>query len=237
MISRCTKSTLHTLFSQREHRKKFTENSDLGAKTGINLDTVKNISFPLPSLKEQQAIAEALSDADALIASLEKIIEKKSLMQSGAMDKLLNKGVVENDATSWVDVKIGEFSSVVCGGTPSTLEPSYWNGDIPWMSSGELHNRYIHYVKERISEQGLSNSPAKLLPKNCVLVGLAGQGKTRGTTAINRIELATNQSIGAILPSANVVPDFLYFNLKNRYAELRNYHLVMVEGVTEQVNN
>jgi type I restriction enzyme S subunit len=59
------------------------------------------------------------------------------------------------------------------------------------------------------------------VPKNCVLIGLAGQGKTRGTVAINKVELCTNQSIAAILPSDEVFYEYLYYNLDSRYFELR----------------
>lgn len=191
-------------------------------QTHLANKAIKNFALSFPTdTSEQRAIADALSDIDSLAGSLADLIDKKNALQTGIMNKLLNHGLDENDRSEWINLKIGEFSSVICGGTPSTHEPSYWNGDIPWMSSGELHNRYIYSVKETITEDGLNNSPAKLLPKNCVLLGLAGQGKTRGTAAINRIKLSTNQSIGAILPSSNVNADFLYFNLKNRYTELR----------------
>lgn len=57
--------------------------------------------------------------------------------------------------------------------------------------------------------------------QKCVLIGLAGQGKTRGTVAMNYVELCTNQSIGAILPNDSFVPEYLYYNLDSRYSELR----------------
>lgn len=73
------------------------------------------------------------------------------------------------------------------------------------MSSGELHLKQVYAVADYITDEGLVNSSTKYVPKNSVLVGLAGQGKTRGTVAINRIELCTNQSIAAIFP-ANIIP-------------------------------
>ena len=73
-----------------------------------------------------------------------------------------------------------------------------------------------------ISQSGLDNSSAKLLPKHSILIALAGQGKTRGTVAISEMELCTNQSVAAILPSKKVAPYFLYHNLDSRYEELRS---------------
>ena len=89
------------------------------------------------------------------------------------------------------------------------------------MSSGELHSKRIYDVEDRITEAGLKNSSTKKIPLGCVLIGLAGQGKTRGTVAISCVELCTNQSIAAIYPCAEVSSEFLYFNLDNRYDELR----------------
>lgn len=122
----------------------------------------------------------------------------------------------------WEEKKLGEITKITAGGTPSTTKTEYWNGNIKWMNSGELNLKYVHEVQGRITEEGLKNSSTKLIPKNCVLIGLAGQGKTRGTVAINFIELCTNQSIASILPNyQSFIPLFLYFNLDNRYEELR----------------
>ncbi len=122
----------------------------------------------------------------------------------------------------WEKQKINSFTSVKTGATPSTIKPEYWNGNIKWMSSGELNDKRIYDVKGRISELGLQKSSTSIIPIKCVLIGLAGQGKTRGTAAINYVELCTNQSIAAILPSNNMNPEFLYQNIESRYQELRD---------------
>jgi type I restriction enzyme S subunit len=121
----------------------------------------------------------------------------------------------------WDVKKIGDLTKTTAGGTPSTTHRSYWGGDIKWMSSGELNLKRIIDVDGRITEDGLRNSSTKLIPKGCVLVGLAGQGKTRGTVAINLVELCTNQSVAAIFPSKSFNAEFLYYNLDSRYDELR----------------
>lgn len=128
-------------------------------------------------------------------------------------------GIIPED---WEVKRLGEITSSTAGGTPSTKIDAYWGGNIKWMNSGELHYKRIYDVEGRITEAGLKNSSAKLIPPRCVLVGLAGQGKTRGTVAINMVQLCTNQSIAAILPSDSFVPEYLYFNLDSRYEELRN---------------
>ncbi len=124
----------------------------------------------------------------------------------------------------WNTTKVGKVSNkIVAGGTPSTLQSDYWNnGNIRWMSSGELNYKKVYEVQKRITELGLTKSSTKIIPKNCILIGLAGQGKTRGTIAMNMIELCINQSIAAIHPNDKVFDEnFLYHNLDNRYDELR----------------
>lgn len=123
---------------------------------------------------------------------------------------------------NWKRERIIDFTDATSGGTPNTLVPEYWNGNIRWMNSGELNLKRVYEVKGRISELGLKKSSTKRIPKKCVLIGLAGQGKTRGTVAINYVELCINQSICAILPNKTVDPEFLYHNLDSRYNELRN---------------
>ena len=110
----------------------------------------------------------------------------------------------------------------MAGGTPSTAVSSYWNPkEIPWLSSGEVHKKYITFTDTMISKEGMNNSSAKMVPENSVLIALAGQGKTRGTVAINRIPLTTNQSIAAMTFSDDIVPEFIFSNLEGRYDEIR----------------
>ena len=121
----------------------------------------------------------------------------------------------------WDLKKVGEFADVTAGGTPSTFNSTYWNGNIRWMNSGELNLKKIFEVDGRITESGLKNSSTQMLPSKCVLIGLAGQGKTRGTVAINYVKLCTNQSICAVIPNDSFIPEYLYHNLDSRYNELR----------------
>lgn len=122
----------------------------------------------------------------------------------------------------FTEFTIGEIASLTAGGTPKTSKEKFWGGGIPWMNSGEINLKQVFAVEGRITQLGLDKSSTKKIPANSVLVALAGQGKTRGTVAINRIELCTNQSIAAIMPDPSKVdPNYLYYNLDGRYSELR----------------
>lgn len=209
----------------------------------INRSEIADFLFVIPSQKEEQTvIANVLFDTEALIAALEQILAKKQAIKTATMQQLLTgktrlpqfalreagaaKGYKKSELgeipEDWVVTNIGQFTDCCAGGTPSTKVSAYWGGSHPWMSSGELHLKQVHTVADYITDEGLVNSSTKYVPKNSVLVGLAGQGKTRGTVAINRIELCTNQSIAAIFPSEHHSTEFLFYNLDNRYEELRS---------------
>jgi type I restriction enzyme S subunit len=189
----------------------------------LNQEILRNVVIPLPPSKaEQEAIAEVLSDADALIESLERLVAKKRQLKQGAMQELLTgKQRLSGFSGEWDVKQVGEFSECTTGGTPSTGIPEYWGGAIRWMSSGELNLKVVAEVEGRITDAGLRNSSTKQIPASCVLIGLAGQGKTRGTAAMNLVPLCTNQSIAAILPNPTYVSEYLYYNLDSRYEELR----------------
>ena len=175
-----------------------------------------------PNFPEQKAIAEALSDIDDLIAAREELIAKKRDIKQATMQQLLTgRTRLPGFNKKWASKKIGDLTDCVSGGTPNAQNSSYWGGSIKWMSSGELHYKFVSDVAGRITQAGLESSSTRLIPEKCVLIGLAGQGKTRGTVAMNLIELCTNQSIAAILPNDNFVPEFLYYNLDTKYDELR----------------
>lgn len=176
----------------------------------------------LPPLTEQSAIAEALSDVDFLIANLNALIAKKIDLKTATMQQLLTgKTRLPGFSEEWEVKRVIDFTDCAAGGTPNTLVDDYWGGSIRWMNSGELNLKRVYEVEGRITEAGLNGSSTRRVTENCVLIGLAGQGKTRGTVAINYVELCTNQSIAAIFPNDFFSSEYLYQNLNSRYEELR----------------
>lgn len=132
-------------------------------------------------------------------------------------------GSVDYNPKSYNIKKVGDFAVCFAGATPSTKIPSYWdNGNIPWMSSGEVHKGRVQDTDTKITKQGYDGCSTKMVPIHSIVVALAGQGKTRGTVAINDIELCTNQSLCAIVPNEEVNYEYLFHNLRGRYRELRS---------------
>ena len=118
---------------------------------------------------------------------------------------------------------IGNLAECLAGATPQTAKPEYWtNGTIPWMSSGEVNKKVVYDTDTKITQQGYDSCSTKMVPANTVVVALAGQGKTRGTVAITRIELCTNQSLCSIITGKRLLPDFLYHYLSGQYLKLRD---------------
>jgi type I restriction enzyme S subunit len=122
----------------------------------------------------------------------------------------------------WVWSSLGQCFHIGVGATPSRKEPHFWGGSIPWVSSGEVQFGRIGKTVEHITEQGLSNSSTKLNPVGSVLLGMIGQGRTRGQSAILDIKAANNQNCAAIwVPETPIPPYFVFYWLMSRYEETR----------------
>jgi type I restriction enzyme, S subunit len=118
---------------------------------------------------------------------------------------------------------IGDVANCYPGATPKTSKPEYWeNGTIAWMSSGEVNYGEVTFTEKKITQLGYDNSSTKMVPANTVVIALAGQGKTRGTVAITRIPLCTNQSLCAIVTKENILSEFLLHFLRSQYQQLRD---------------
>lgn len=122
-----------------EPQRRFIEMTDVGAKTGINLTTVGKLTFPCPSLVEQEAIAEALSDADALIEGLERLIAKKRLIKRGAMQDLLTaKRRLPGFSGEWVETSFGQCFQFLRTGSASRSQLGA-NLGVGYIHYGDIH--------------------------------------------------------------------------------------------------
>jgi len=119
--------------------------------------------------------------------------------------------------------RIKDIAKTTSGGTPSRNIPEYFEGDIPWLKSGELNDDFIFDAEENITEEALKNSSAKIFPKGTLLVAL--YGATVGKTGILGINAATNQAICAIFPKEGVERDYLYwyFRMKRQDFLISSY--------------
>jgi type I restriction enzyme, S subunit len=112
---------------------------------------------------------------------------------------------------------LSEVVNTSSGGTPSRTNQSYYNGEIPWLKSGEMNDSIITKSEEFITEPGLNNSSAKIFPKGTLLVAM--YGATAGKTGILDIDASTNQAVCAVIPKdKNINRDFLFWFFRaNRF--------------------
>ena len=187
-----------------------------GGVPHVYFKDMQKFLVPVPPLEVQDEIVRILDNFTALTAELTAELTARKKQYSWYRDYLLK---FENKVEI---VKLGNVSELKSGGTPKTENLEYWeNGIIPWMSSGEVNKGNIYETEKKITKEGYENSNTKMLPKNTVVIALAGQGKTRGTVAITRIELCTNQSLCGIIPNEKLNSDYLYHYLKTQYENLR----------------
>lgn len=123
---------------------------------------------------------------------------------------------------SWIQVNVGTIAEVCNGSTPSRSSPEYWNGDIPWVSSGEVRNNVVYATRERITQLGYDNSSVRLLPSGTVLLAMIGEGKTRGQSAVLEVPACINQNIAGIIPEPDFVdPKYLWYSFQAAYESNR----------------
>jgi len=125
--------------------------------------------------------------------------------------------------SDWKEYKIADLIEIIfSGGTPNTKVNEYWNGSLPWLSSGETKNRYINSTEKTITESGAQNSSTRLALSGDVVMASAGQGYTRGQVSFLNVNTFINQSVIAIRANEKLLDKkFLFYNLSNRYEELR----------------
>lgn len=176
-----------------------------------------DIPVPLPSSKtEQRAIAAALSDADALIAGLERLIAKKRDIKQAAMQQLLTGQTrLPGFSGEWSRRRLGELAEMGSGGTPPAGNPDYYGGAIPWVAISDMTQagRFIERTERSLSDSGLANSAAQLFPAGTVLYAMYA---SLGECSIACMELSTSQAILGIRPRTGLVRDFLYYSLTSR---------------------
>jgi type I restriction enzyme S subunit len=114
--------------------------------------------------------------------------------------------------------KLGDVFKTTSGGTPSRKVPKYYNGKVPWVKSGELESNIILDTEEKISEEALKNSSAKIFPKGTLLIAL--YGATIGKLAKLGIDAATNQAVCGIFENEEHDLQYLYWYLFHKRRKL-----------------
>ena len=171
-----------------------------------------------PSLTEQQAIAAVLSGLDDKIDLLHR--QNKTL--EAMAETLFQQWFIEEAQDDWEEKSLLEFVELVGGGTPKTSIDVYWNGDIPWLSDGDIsanHKEFILSSEKTITKEGLDNSSAKLLPKFATVISARG---TVGKYCLLAGSMAFSQSNYGILPKIEGCYYFTYLLVNHIVEELQS---------------
>ena len=167
-----------------------------------------NLKLELPSLPEQIAIASILSSLDDKIDLLHR--QNKTLEQLA--ETLFRQWFVEEAEESSV-VKLGNVIKTSSGGTPSRSKMEYYhNGAVKWVKSKELQGSYIFDTEEKITDEAVKNSSAKLFPANTILIAM--YGATVGEYAILAEPATCNQAVCGLIPNDNFPYTFLFILTK-----------------------
>jgi type I restriction enzyme S subunit len=128
--------------------------------------------------------------------------------------------VDNNIPNAWVETTLGEVcEKMYSGGTPSTKRDDYYGGKIPWIRTQEVKFNFIREVKIKITEKGFSNSSAKWIPENTVIIAM--YGNSAGKVALSKVEATTNQACCNFVSDKNKSnPFFIFYNLLSRYKEI-----------------
>ncbi len=210
---------LKHFFESNQYQKTLKNISEGGTRAYIGITNQRELFISIPSLPEQKAIAEALSDTDAFITALDAVIEKKRLLKQGTMQQLLTgKTRLEGFTEKWVTKTLGDLANVVGGGTPSTFNSEYWNGHINWFTPTEIgKNKYSFESVRKITKKGFDSSSAILLPKGTILLtSRAGIGDLSILTE----QSCTNQGFQSLIAKEITDNEFLYYlvsTLKNEF--------------------
>lgn len=187
----------------------------------INLSELKKLKIPFPSFSEQQTIAQFLdyetAKIDALIAKQEQLIEllkeKRQAVISHAVTKGLNPDAPMKDSgvewlgqvpEHWQVWKLSHaYSTIGSGTTPPTVDQDLYNGDIPWVTTGELRENIIFDTSKKVSDATILNYPTlRKYPVGSVLIAM--YGATIGRLGILGVEATTNQAC-CVLPFSKVI--------------------------------
>lgn len=215
----------------------FVDNQIHSMSAGTTVDTytiinAKNTIIPLPPLSEQQRIVERIEELftklDEAKERLQEVadsfaVRKAAILHKAFTGELTKQWRRENGVSdeSWEEKKLGEICKIGSGGTPSRKHAEYYNGNIPWIKTGELAWNVITEAEEYITEEAVLNSSAKMHCAGSVLVAMYGQGLTRGKAAILGINATTNQAVCSLKPLELLMSEFLFYYFMKNYWQFR----------------
>ena len=205
-------------FNSERGRAAFKEIETGSAMKHLNVGDMVKLIVPSPPLPEQRVIAAALSDVDALLAKLDEFIAKKCDLKQAAMQQLLTgQARLPGFSGEWEVKRLDALADIRSGGTPSTAEAKFWNGDVLWCTPTDITGlagfKYLSHTSRTITREGLQASSAELIPVGSIVMTSRA---TIGECAINAFPVTTNQGFKNFVPLPSTDGEFLYYLLQTK---------------------
>lgn len=208
---------LYYNFATKTARLQFIKRGKTATMTTIGQEDIAKVEIIFPTLPEQQKIASFLTSIDEKIQLLNRKKElleqyKKGVMQQLFSGKLRFKDENGKAYTKWEEKRLGDVADIIGGGTPDTLVPEYWDGEIQWYTPTEISERFVSKSKRTISKLGLEKSSARLLPSGTILF------TSRATIAelsFSKEECTTNQGFQSLIVNEKNNSEFIFYWIKN----------------------
>ncbi len=199
--------------------------ADSAIQTGVphtNLGILRSYQFPSPPILEQHAISTALSDMDAQLDGLDRLIAKKHAIKQASMQQLLTGQTrLPGFTGEWQVKRLGDLAEMGSGGTPLSSVAAYYDGEIPWVSISDMTKggKVISNTERNLTALGLANSAAQIFPANTVLYAMYA---SLGECSIAGIPVCTSQAILGIRAKGNLDVFFLYYYLTSLKPSIKN---------------
>jgi len=205
----------------------------------VNREDFGSLRVPVPSREDQLAIADFLDNKtaaiDALIAKKERLIELLQEKRQGLITQAVTKGLdpsvpMKDSGVEWLGeipahwriVKLAWVARIISGSTPNRANAGYWqDGVVPWLASGKVNDYLVTQPSELISNEAVTECGLRLAPVGAVVIGLVGQGRTRGMSARLGIAACINQNMAAIVPESELQAAYLHGVLQHGYEPIR----------------
>lgn len=221
---------LNLFFQTEDYWKQIFQNMGGRLKGGVNIPILQSLVLPFPSVFEQRAISHVLRVVQkARETRLHEIVLERE-RKAALMEHLFTHGTrgeptkqteIGEIPESWQELKLGDICSITTGTTPSTDQPEYYQGSIPFIKTSEITNKRIRTTGTYISEAAVEKFNLKRYLPGTVFLAMYGQGKTRGQVALLEISATTTQNTAAIVSNDELNSEFLWQWLMNQYDKLR----------------
>lgn len=234
------------VFFTKQFREEMKKKSSMTTRALTSGTAIKEMCFEFPKSKEEQAkIGTFFANLDHLITLHQRKLEKTKALKSAYISEMFPaegesepKRRFAGFTQAWELRKLGDvIDGLYNGQTPSRFRDDFWNGNINWLSSGELNRSIVKSASEKITEAGQADANLRIVPKNTFVMAITGLEATgtRGNCGILGIDTTLNQSCMAVFPNKKMLSTQFLFQWYKMVGE--DYGIRFTQGTKQQSYN